>query len=426
MCDCIFIISKYNGNKQNCVYAIVIGNKVNKQMNKSFSIIFTFIIFTICANGQVTSRKVKNYIYECNLKALTELIEDGFNIDTTFKNNETLLHYAAYDGNLKVIKLLVDNGADLNIQDEKYKKTPLLISTSSYFRNDSISEYIINNGANLNIVGQYCSTALRNTLGFKDGEQNFKIFKLLIDKGVDTDLNCDDCCNRTVFLWCCERGTPEMLKYLIAQQVDINQVDCNGENGLIFAIYGKKVENIDLLIKAGIDSTDFHYEIEFERFDNNKLKTIKSGEDLQIYLNKKDTTIVQHGKLVYLDDSLLTINLTSEYFEVEKKDYTFNKSYMFDSQNRVSIPIQTIDYLTYQPKGSSLLNSVKALAFVTAVLVAPLASYDKNEPYNFNTKRYKTILGSSIIVGLVIIPFDRATGYDKKIRIKPRTKKKNH
>lgn len=78
------------------------------------------------------------------------------NIDINQKNNfgHSLLHRASYFGNCKIIKLLLDNNADINILDE-YNETPLhpIIDDCQGDWYDSI-ELLLNNGADTNTISE--------------------------------------------------------------------------------------------------------------------------------------------------------------------------------------------------------------------------------------------------------------------------------
>jgi len=217
-----------------------------------FTLILSIAIPIVSLLGQSSTSHVKKLIKSDDLKAISELIANGQNINTTFKRHETLLHYAVEYGKFDIVKFLVEQGADMNIQGI-LKSTPLLIAISGAWRNDSIAEYLINKGANLNIVGLHGSTALRESIGNGGYGQNFKIFKLLIEKGADINFQCNECCNRTVLLYCCSWGTKEMLQLLIDKNIDINQTDCKGLNGLIYAIDANNIDIIKMLLKTEID-----------------------------------------------------------------------------------------------------------------------------------------------------------------------------
>lgn len=81
--------------------------------------------------------------YDANIDVVEYLIEQGANIDLA-------LHYAAQKGFFSAVKLLVDNGADVNKVDS-YGRSPLHYAAESWSDEIEIERYLIEKGAQLNI-----------------------------------------------------------------------------------------------------------------------------------------------------------------------------------------------------------------------------------------------------------------------------------
>jgi ankyrin repeat protein len=201
----------------------------------------------------VSYRKICKLIKKNDLNSIKLLVQNGLDLNKRYKRNQTILHLAAYYENYQIVKYLVDSHVDLNAIETFFNYTPLQISTSDVWSNDSISIYLINNGANLDNIGKHGSSALRNTIGFWGKGTNKYLFKLLIEKGADINYQCSECCNRTTFLNCCARADNEMIQLLLNKGVNINQTDCEGINGLMYAIQKRNVEVIKFLIENKID-----------------------------------------------------------------------------------------------------------------------------------------------------------------------------
>jgi len=97
--------------------------------------------------------KIFQAIEENNLDFIEQNIKD---IDINQKNDlgYSLLHRASYFGNYKIIKLLLDNNANINILD-KYNETPLhsIIDDCQGDWYDSI-ELLLNNNAETNTINE--------------------------------------------------------------------------------------------------------------------------------------------------------------------------------------------------------------------------------------------------------------------------------
>ncbi|GIV40843.1 MAG: hypothetical protein KatS3mg034_0153 [Vicingaceae bacterium] len=161
---------------------------------------------------------------------------------------------------------------------------------------------------------------------------------------------------------------------------------------------------------------------EFEKYNNGKIKKLKQGTYIEVVSYNKDTTHIQSGDLIDLNDSLLIINMSFEDFKLVKENFTFSKYFIYETPYKTSIPINSIDYLSYESKGLFVFASLGGVSLFTALIIAPLVSIDRSAPNNFNSKRYTSIMRPALIgtaVGLTI-------GFDTMIKLKLPTKNKPH
>jgi ankyrin repeat protein len=68
------------------------------------------------------------------------------------------LHCAAAEGHLDVMQLLLAAGAAVNVQDQRYRRTPVFLASEAG-RVDMVSE-LIHHGAKLNVIDKYGCCAL--------------------------------------------------------------------------------------------------------------------------------------------------------------------------------------------------------------------------------------------------------------------------
>ncbi|KAF7356254.1 hypothetical protein MVEN_00956900 [Mycena venus] len=94
------------------------------------------------------------------------------------KGNSKALHAAAEVGNLETVKLLLENGADVNVRGGEYGTA---LQTASYFGYANIVLLLLAYGADVNAQGGKNGTALYAAC--KAGKS--EIVKLLIEKGAD-------------------------------------------------------------------------------------------------------------------------------------------------------------------------------------------------------------------------------------------------
>lgn len=60
--------------------------------------------------------------------AVKQLLDDGVDVNTKFRYNTTALFFACDAGQLDVVKVLLDHGADLTVKDTFYGMTPLALA----------------------------------------------------------------------------------------------------------------------------------------------------------------------------------------------------------------------------------------------------------------------------------------------------------
>jgi uncharacterized protein len=92
-----------------------------------------------------------------NLEIVKELIDKGVDLNVRNKKGKTPLILAAWNGYIEISKLLIENNADLNVQDENGVTALILAAREGY---TEISKSLIDNGANLNIQYEQGKTAL--------------------------------------------------------------------------------------------------------------------------------------------------------------------------------------------------------------------------------------------------------------------------
>ena len=108
------------------------GANFNLQINKGYY--FPFELAVKCGN----------------MEAIRYFIEKGFNINKKYEKEPLLFH--ALDKNVEVIKLLLDNGANIKLKGE-FGRSVLHAIAVLYYYNETIEEnakYLISQGADLN------------------------------------------------------------------------------------------------------------------------------------------------------------------------------------------------------------------------------------------------------------------------------------
>ncbi len=190
--------------------------------------------------------------------------EQDIDIDKQDVDGKTQLHRAVWSRDIEAARILINRGANLNIQDKSYHATPLYTAVS--LGDIEMVKLLINAKADLNIEDYAKNTPLHEAVH----QNNIEMVKLLIDAKADVNKN--------------EYGnTPlheaisigdrlsypepllEMVKLLIAANADVNIQNKYGETPLLhilrvrrcdfdFSDYAfNSIEIIKLLINAKAD-----------------------------------------------------------------------------------------------------------------------------------------------------------------------------
>lgn len=187
------------------------------------------------------------------------LINKGANLNIQDQsNNATPLYIAVNSGDLEIVKLLLNAKADVNIQNTTDHRSSLHEAVCK--NNIEIVKLLISANANVNTLDQYGNTALhmaiqRNNIEIEPND--IEMVKLLIDAKADVNIqnnNGEALLHEAIY-------NIEIMKLLIDAKADINiQVPASskgfyskeyiGKTALHFAVKNKKVEIIKLLLAA--------------------------------------------------------------------------------------------------------------------------------------------------------------------------------
>ena len=161
---------------------------------------------------------------------------------------------AIEDGNIEVIKLLIQQGADVNHRCG-YGDSPLLVA----IRNDDIDtlNVLIKHGANPNSIPRH-SGGRRTPLMESVLKDNKEIMVALLNANARinevTEIN-----GNNALILATVHGSIECLKTLLERGSNVDQQNNNGETALTMAAKFGSVEIIEVLLQhnASIDAQDF-------------------------------------------------------------------------------------------------------------------------------------------------------------------------
>ncbi|CAG2205353.1 unnamed protein product [Mytilus edulis] len=205
------------------------------------------------------------------------LIDNGFDINLQDNDGSTALHHAVHKRNLEMYDWLIWKGIDMDLQNKdgstalhlaancgNSKSVQLLIyhgievnlqdnngksalHLAALNGNTEIVKFLIDAGIDLNLQEQDGLTALQTA-----SDTGFTdVVRMLIDSGTQINFRNKD--GPILLFNAVSKGNTEMVHLLIQKGIDINFPDKNGETVLHHAVLNRKTEIIKMLIEAGID-----------------------------------------------------------------------------------------------------------------------------------------------------------------------------
>ncbi len=236
--------------------------------------------------------------YACATKNSNNIRNYLKNIKSTILNKKcsyfgTPLHIACEDGNLDIVKMLVEAGADLNIRNT-VQETPFLWAL--HHKHENIASYLLENGANIHAVGckkesalfisaEKCSgrmtqflidqgldvnqlaSAKMNALDWTTSSGNVEGAKVLIENGIDIDYI------TPAFWWACRRNHRDLAAFLLSKGADISCVYKDKCELLIYICFNEYADVIKLLTDNNVDfGIKVKYNKNFIKFDGSPLE----------------------------------------------------------------------------------------------------------------------------------------------------------
>ena len=191
----------------------------------------------------------KKIFITCNI-LLTLL--STFHLPLLAQDNAKLIEYIMYQEFDKA-KELINNGADVNYQDESTGSTALMLACQYNFA-DMVS-FLVEHGADLNLQADNGTTALMAAAGTSED-----LFDLLLSKGADLKIKAGD--GTTALTQACIGVISENVPLTVVQKIlekgaDPNEAPASGYaesyTCLMMAARNDQPELVKLLVSKGAD-----------------------------------------------------------------------------------------------------------------------------------------------------------------------------
>jgi ankyrin repeat protein len=185
---------------------------------------------------------------EYNIIKANSLLKNNIDLNLEYKQINNLLFPACEKGHLEIVKLLIKKGANVNLYNNRLKRT--LLHYACLYNHYEIVKFLIQKGADINCEDIHNDTPLHVACCKSD----LNIVKLLIEKGAS--LYKKNLFGQTPLHISSFHSQIEITKYLIEMGAEINSIDNNMNTPLHNAciqIFAKesKLEVVKLLIENG-------------------------------------------------------------------------------------------------------------------------------------------------------------------------------
>ncbi len=203
---------------------------------------------------------------------IKNLINEGYDVNETFTDRilctSNPLHFAASNGSVNAAKILIENGADINITNS-FDDTPLHIAAGMmpHYNCDlritkygdgsfEVAKLLIDSQADLNIKNFRGMSPVHNAA--LNGR--FDIIKILIEHGVDVNIGNNEC--GTPFVLCGNiynikpinnLNSTLIARYLVNKGANINATTKDKKTAIHMAAFSGNVDHIKYLIELGLN-----------------------------------------------------------------------------------------------------------------------------------------------------------------------------
>lgn len=179
-----------------------------------------------------------------NTKLMNCLISNGADINVSGPNGCSLLYDAVKQGNVKILQNLLKKGARVDVISRVYEKTPLHVAISE--GQLGIVKILLNHGAKATLN----SNQGKNAMSYAVINDQLDIVKLLLDRGIDIDAR--DRERKTALEHAFVAQKTHIMNYLLdhGAKLDFQQ---GTQTALHQAATDDRIEEIEIFLNYGID-----------------------------------------------------------------------------------------------------------------------------------------------------------------------------
>jgi len=229
------------------------------------------ILNTINKRGEsplITIIKINDYSCKDNEDIIKELIKRGSSVNFVDNAGNSPLVYAIQKRTLPIVKLLIKKGANVNFIIKKRSQSILMYAIE--LGEIELVKHLVKSGADIDYINEKGISILRKASEIGDRE----IFEFLIKYNANNCFTGDICENEIVYS-IISKNRLDLLKILIANNLDINIRDNDGDTAITYAIRNRMIDILKYLVSCGAS---------IHNINNNG----QSIDDINYYCNYND------------------------------------------------------------------------------------------------------------------------------------------
>ena len=165
---------------------------------------------------------------------IEKLLDEGADVNMTLQR--TPLHAAAENGNLEIVNLLIEGGADVNFQDI-HGRTPLFVAVVE--RQTEVARRLTEAGSDATLLTADGSSIVIAAIR----AENLGIARWALENGVDVNAFRPEKVNATALILAARRGNLEIAKLLLDHGADPNLTNRKDQKALDIA-KGREVKDL--------------------------------------------------------------------------------------------------------------------------------------------------------------------------------------
>ncbi|KAL9648184.1 hypothetical protein ABK040_009188 [Willaertia magna] len=234
-------------NEDNCKFSFTksideISVNNNQSLRDMFDYFNSLHIVKIIDNKTL----MYNFIYDGEFKKCEELLHKIDINDFIYPVfGWTALYTAVHCRNLELVKLFLNNGADINLQN-KQGWTPLYCAV--YNSDIEMIRYLLENGANVDLQNIEGWSPLFRAINDEEND----IIQLLLENLADPNLQEND--GSSPLLHAVQNRNLDLVKNLLSYiLIDVNLTDQNGWSPLLSAVRNEDLLMVELLLENNAD-----------------------------------------------------------------------------------------------------------------------------------------------------------------------------